>query len=65
MVLALLDRMHLAADSTLVVGDTTFDIEMGNRAGCHTCAVSYGNHDIAMLQTAYPEFIIHRLGELL
>lgn len=65
MVLELLDKMHLAADSTLVVGDTTFDIEMGNRAGCHTCAVSYGNHDIAMLQTAYPEFIIHRLGELL
>lgn len=65
MVLALLDRMHILPEETLVVGDTTFDIEMGNRAGCHTCAVTYGNHTREQLLTAEPEWMIDRMERLL
>ena len=64
MVEPLIHRMGLSPDRTLVVGDTTFDIEMGNRAGCHTCAVTYGNHDLSKLQSALPDFIINRFEEL-
>jgi len=59
MVLALLERMGISADETLVVGDTTFDIEMGNSAGCLTCAVTYGNHDEETLRRVHPSFVIH------
>ena len=64
MVLALLERMQIQADETLVVGDTTFDIEMGNRAGCKTCAVTWGNHSRELLATVCPDLIIDDLDSL-
>ena len=64
MVLALLERMDIKATETLVVGDTTFDIEMGNRAGCKTCAVTWGNHSRELLQTACPDMIIDDLDSI-
>ncbi len=65
MVLALLERMDIRADETLVVGDTTFDIEMGNRAGCRTCAVTWGNHSRELLLSACPDLVIDELAEIL
>ena len=62
MVLTLLKRMEIQADETLVVGDTTFDIEMGNRAGCRTCAVTWGNHSRDLLHTACRDMIIDDIG---
>ena len=64
MVLALLERMNIKATETLVVGDTTFDIEMGNRAGCKTCAVTWGNHSCELLQSARPDMIIDDLDSI-
>lgn len=63
MVVALLERMDIRAEETLVVGDTTFDIEMGNRAGCRTCAVTWGNHTSEMLQSVHPDRIIDRIDQ--
>ena len=65
MALTLLRRMNLQADETLVVGDTTFDIEMGNRAGIDTCAVTYGNHSRERLAEARPTHFIDRFGEIM
>lgn len=53
----------LAAES-LVIGDTVFDIQMGQAAGCRTCGVTWGNQDRAQLQTAAPDWIIDRIEEL-
>ena len=64
MVLALLERMEIQADETLVVGDTTFDIEMGNRAGCRPCAVTWGNHSREVLASVCPDMIIDELDSL-
>lgn len=64
MVLALLERMNLQKDEVLVVGDTTFDIEMGNRAGCKTVAVTYGNHSLQKLLEAKPTYIIDNFDEI-
>ncbi len=57
-------RMNIRADETLVVGDTTFDIEMGNRAGCRTCAVTWGNHSHEVLASVCPDMIIDELDSL-
>lgn len=58
---------HLGAkpEETLVVGDTVFDIEMGRNAGCHTCAVTYGNQNADTLAGAFPDYIIDDLRKLL
>ena len=61
----LLQKMNLAPQEVLVVGDTTFDIDMGNAAGCHTCAVSYGNQSADILAGACPDYIIDDLRKLL
>lgn len=58
MVLSLLKRMSVPADGTLVAGDTTFDIEMGNGAGCRTCAVTYGNHSPELLKSVSPHYMV-------
>ena len=65
MALALMQRMGLSPDETLVVGDTTFDILMGSRAGCRTAAVTYGNHSLPQLLTASPTYVLDRFPDLL
>lgn len=64
MVLTIMERKGLKAEETMVIGDTTFDIGMGNNAGCHSVAVTYGNHTREQLMTAEPDFIIDSMKEL-
>ncbi len=52
------------AEQTLMVGDTPFDIEMGQAAGVATCAVTYGMHPAQALRALRPDFIIDRFEEL-
>ena len=49
---------------TLMVGDTSFDIHMGQAAGVATCAVTYGMHEAESLRQLRPDFIIDRFGVL-
>lgn len=65
MTLRLMEKMGVSAGETIVVGDTTYDILMGNSAGCRTCAVTYGNHDEQTLLTARPTFIIDTFSKVL
>lgn len=53
-----------AAERTLMVGDTSFDIEMGQAAGVATCAVTYGMHEAAALRRLRPNFVIDRFEDL-
>jgi phosphoglycolate phosphatase len=64
LVLALAQRMQLAPARMLVVGDTTYDVEMGHAAGAHTCAVTYGSHDIVRLRDARPHHVVDSLADL-
>jgi phosphoglycolate phosphatase len=64
MALVLMERLQVNASQTLVVGDTTFDIEMGNRAHCTTVAVTYGNHSRQQLLSANPTQIIDRFDQI-
>lgn len=64
MALVLMERLQVSASQTLVVGDTTFDIEMGNRAHCATVAVTYGNHSRQQLLSANPTHIIDHFDQI-
>ncbi len=49
---------------TVIVGDTTFDIEMGKAAGVATCAAAYGMHPSHALRALQPDFVIDRFEHL-
>ena len=63
-VLYILEKTGIAAENTLVVGDMTFDILMGLRAGTHTCGVTYGNGTKQELTDCKAEFIIDDFAQL-
>lgn len=58
-----LEKFGFLPEEALVVGDTTFDIQMGKAAGTRTCGVTYGNGSIESLADA--DRIIDDFGELL
>jgi phosphoglycolate phosphatase len=60
----LLKTMDADPFKTLMVGDSNLDMEMGRRAGCHTCAAGYGTHSAGQLNAASPDCIIHHPKEL-
>ena len=62
--LYVLEKMGGKPEESLVIGDTTFDILMGQAAGCRTCGVTWGNQDRAQLQAASPDWILDRIEEL-
>lgn len=42
----------VAPETTFMIGDTTFDIEMGRSAGAHAIGVSWGYHPVGDLRQA-------------
>jgi phosphoglycolate phosphatase len=52
------------AARTVMIGDTSYDIEMGQAAGVATCAATYGMHAAASLQALRPSFLIERFEQL-
>ena len=52
-----------AADA-LMVGDTSYDIEMAARAGIDSVAVTYGVHDLAELRLHEPRLCVQTFPEL-
>lgn len=61
----ILGKLGVKPEEALVVGDTTFDIEMGRAAGCYTCGVSYGNQSAGQLAGASPNYLLDDLRKLL
>lgn len=52
MLLAALDEVGVGPGDAVMVGDTTYDIEMGRAAGCATLGVAWGYHPVAALAAA-------------
>ena len=65
MVLRILEETNTSPKNALIVGDTTYDIEMGQRAECLTCGVTYGNHYELQLKKQGADFIISDFGKLI
>lgn len=63
-VLKTMDDMGCLPAETLVVGDMSFDILMGQRAGAQTIGVTYGNGTLSELQECHADYIINDLGDI-
>lgn len=62
-VLKTLDKLKLSADEVIVVGDTSFDIDMGRNAGTRTCGVTYGIGNTEGLSKA--DWLIDNFADIL
>lgn len=51
-------------ERTLMIGDTTHDLQMALRAGCASVAVSYGAHDHQAFEALSPLYIAHSVRQL-
>jgi phosphoglycolate phosphatase len=49
---------------TLMIGDTTHDLQMAVNAGCAAVGVSYGAHDPGEFDALKPLYIAHSVGQL-
>ena len=65
MIERILEETVIDPAQTLMVGDTTFDMEMGHRAGVVTCAVTYGCHNRDRLAQAQPHHWLKQMVDLL
>ena len=63
--LLLMERLGARPEETIVIGDTVFDLKMGQNAGCRVCGVTFGNQTRAELATVSPDWIIDRFPDLL
>ena len=50
--------------TTIMIGDTTYDIDMGRNAGVATVGVAWGYHETADLTTSGADAIVQRFDEL-
>jgi phosphoglycolate phosphatase len=64
MLLALMDRLGVEPAETLMIGDTTHDLELARNAGVSALAVAYGAHPSAGLMAMEPLTTVHSVEEL-
>jgi phosphoglycolate phosphatase len=50
--------------STVMIGDTVYDVLMGKAAGCRTIGVSWGYHPVAELREAGADRVAENMDEL-
>jgi phosphoglycolate phosphatase len=60
----LMAEFGVAPERTLMVGDTTHDLQMALNAGCASVAVSYGAHEPQGLHALGPRAVVHTVDEL-
>ena len=59
-----LERYNIKAEEALVVGDSTYDMDMGRGANCDLCGVSFGSHTPEMLCGKGADYIVNHFSEL-
>jgi phosphoglycolate phosphatase len=64
MLLHLMSVLDVRPGQTLMIGDTTHDLELARAAGADSVGVAYGAHDADGLESAGPLAIVHSIGEL-
>jgi phosphoglycolate phosphatase len=60
----LMREFGVEPERTLMIGDTTHDLQMALNAGCASVGVSYGAHDHGQFESLNPRFIAHSVKEL-
>jgi phosphoglycolate phosphatase len=61
----ILTDLNLGANKAIMVGDTSYDIEMANSIGMDSIAVTYGMHEEFHLRPLRPKYLIHHFTEIL
>ena len=64
MLLHLMERVGVAPADTLMIGDTTHDLELARNAGVAALAVAYGAHPPEDLIEQQPLATLHSVAEL-
>ncbi len=64
MLLHLMDRLGAAPGETLMIGDTTHDLELARNAGAAALAVAYGAHEADGLARLAPLATVHSIAEM-
>jgi phosphoglycolate phosphatase len=60
----LMAKFGVGPERTLMVGDTTHDLQMALNAGCTSVGVSYGAHEPAAFESLGPAFVAHSVPDL-
>lgn len=60
----LMQRCGVSPETTLMIGDTTFDLEMASNAGVAAVGVNYGMHPESSLRQLHPLTILNHIGDL-
>ncbi len=60
----LMREFGAAPERTLMIGDTTHDLQMALNAGCASVGVSYGAHDVDGFEALRPLFVAHTMADL-
>lgn len=60
----LMREFGVEAERTLMIGDTTHDLQMALNAGCASLGVSYGAHEPDAFHVLQPRFVAHSVREL-
>lgn len=60
----LMDQFGVKPERTLMIGDTTHDLQMALNAGCPSVGVSYGAHESEAFDSLKPRFVAHSVREL-
>ncbi|MDO8465136.1 MAG: HAD-IA family hydrolase [Gallionella sp.] len=64
MLLELMDELAVSAERTLMIGDTTHDVQMAQNAKVDAVAVAYGAHPPEQLQELNPLALVKDFAEL-
>ena len=60
----LMRELGATADRTLMIGDTTHDLQLAANAGCASVAVGFGAHEHQAFAAFAPLHVAHSTGEL-
>ncbi len=60
----LMAEFDVAPERTLMIGDTTHDLQMALNAGCASVGVSYGAHAPDAFEALGPRAVVHSVAEL-
>ena len=65
MILAAMAEAGTESDATMMIGDTSFDMQMARAAGVGALAVSWGYHDIPRLEAGGAHHVAHTSDDLM
>ena len=64
MLLELMEELDVPPERTLMIGDTTHDLQLAINAGCASLGVSYGAHESDDFETLSPLHVAHSVSGL-